>query len=206
MCEEQGTPLTYKIITQPSEVSLYKEKGSKFYGMAIPVRTEDDIKKELERIKSEHYKARHWCYAWRLGVTGMRERANDDGEPSHSAGEPILGQIHAFGLTNVLVVVVRYFGGVKLGVGGLIRAYKTAAHDALSSVVIHELPITEIYELNFGYEDMNSVRRVVNGLKLNIISSDLRERCVYRIEVPLKDEEHFRSVLSAMHKVQVKKL
>ena len=124
---------TYKTITQASEVSLYKEKGSKFYGYAVPVLTENEITESIKKIKKEHRKARHWCYAWQLNAENTSFRVNDDGEPSNSAGQPIYGQIQSKELTNVLIVVVRYFGGVKLGVGGLIRAYKTVAQLALKS-------------------------------------------------------------------------
>ena len=122
-----GEKDTYKTIIFPSEETLFKDKNSKFFGYAFPVNSEEEIKQKLELIKKQHHSARHHCYAWQLGTETKRFRANDDGEPSNSAGQPIYGQIQAFELTNVLVISVRYFGGVKLGVGGLINAYRNSA-------------------------------------------------------------------------------
>ena len=125
---------TYKTITDASEETLFKEKNSKFFGYAFPIQNEDDVKSHLETIKKQHHSARHWCYAYQIGNrTIFSYRANDDGEPNNSAGMPIYGQIQSFDVTNILIVVVRYFGGVKLGVGGLINAYKTSAQLALES-------------------------------------------------------------------------
>ena len=129
---------TYKTIEFPSEEILFKEKGSKFFGYAFPVTTEEAIKEHLEILKKQHHTARHWCYAWQLGKSYELYRANDDGEPSNSAGMPIYGQLQSFELTNILLVVVRYFGGTKLGVGGLIQAYKTTAQWALEASEIIE--------------------------------------------------------------------
>ena len=117
---------TYKTIEKPSEETLFKDRNSKFFGYAFPVLNEDDVKNALESLKKKHHSARHFCYAWQLGVETISYRANDDGEPNNSAGMPIYGQIQAFGVTNILIVSVRYFGGTKLGVGGLINAYKNS--------------------------------------------------------------------------------
>ena len=122
---------TYKTIITASEEVLFKDRNSKFFGYAFPVTTEEEIREHLEQLKKKHHSARHGCYAWQLGKEDLHYRANDDGEPSNSAGMPIYGQIQSFEVTNILIVVVRYFGGVKLGVGGLINAYKTAAQMAL---------------------------------------------------------------------------
>jgi len=131
---------TYKTISKPSEEVLFKEKNSKFFGYAFPITTEDEAKTHIEELKKKHHQARHWCYAWQTGKeeNELHFRANDDGEPSNSAGMPIYGQIQSFDVTDILVVVVRYFGGVKLGVGGLIQAYKTAAQLALENSRIVE--------------------------------------------------------------------
>lgn len=123
---------TYKTIDTSPEPVLFKDKNSKFYGYIFPVKTKENVKASLEKLKKEHHSARHWCYAYQLGTETITYRANDDGEPSNSAGMPIYGQIQSFEVTNVLIVVVRYFGGVKLGVGGLINAYKTTAQLALN--------------------------------------------------------------------------
>lgn len=129
---------TYKTINLPSEEVLFKEKNSKFFGYAYPVTTEEEIKEIIEQLRKVHFSARHWCYAYQIGTEKIQYRANDDGEPNNSAGMPIYGQIQSFEVTNILIVVVRYFGGVKLGVGGLISAYKTAAQMALENAIIIE--------------------------------------------------------------------
>ena len=131
----------YKTITKPSKETLFKDKNSKFYGYAFPVNNEENIKSSLEFLRKKHYGARHFCYSWQLGVESVRYRANDDGEPTNSAGMPIYGQIQSFELTNILVVSVRYFGGTKLGVGGLINAYRSSARLALESSIIEEKTI-----------------------------------------------------------------
>ena len=132
---EQAVRPTIKSIAAPSEEALYKEKNSKFFGYAFPVNDEEEVKAILEDTKKQHHSARHWCYAFQLGTDKIYYRANDDGEPNNTAGMPIYGQIQSFGVTNVLVVVVRYFGGIKLGVGGLISAYRAAAQMALHADV-----------------------------------------------------------------------
>lgn len=174
---------TYKTITKPSEASLYKEKGSKFYGYAIPVHSENQIQESIEQLKAQHHKARHWCYAWQLGKEDITFRVNDDGEPSNSAGQPIYGQIQAKGLTNVLVVVVRYFGGVKLGVGGLVRAYKTAAKMTLDTSDCVTKTIDNTYQLVFDYKNMNKVQRIVKKYKIRITGQELVYRCKYQIKI-----------------------
>lgn len=168
---------TYKTIASPSEETLYKEKNSKFFGLAFPINSEDDVKPILEDLKKQHHSARHWCYAFQLGTDTIYYRANDDGEPNNSAGMPIYGQIQSFGVTNVLVVVVRYFGGVKLGVGGLISAYKISAQMALEASDIVERTIDIHYTLKFGYQNMNKVMRVIKEKNLEIISQKMEMDC-----------------------------
>jgi len=167
----------YKTLAAPSEEALYKEKNSKFFGYAFPVSNEEEVKVILENIKKQHHSARHWCYAFQLGTDKIYYRANDDGEPSNTAGMPIYGQIQSFGVTNVLVVVVRYFGGVKLGVGGLISAYRAAAQMALEASNIIEKTIDVQYTLKFGYQDMNKVMRVVKEKNLDIVSQKMEMDC-----------------------------
>ncbi len=178
---------TYKTITALSE-GLYKEKGSKFISFALPVFSESDAVSRIESIKKEHYSARHHCFAWRLGAEGERTRAADDGEPSSTAGRPILGQILSFGLTNVLVVVVRYFGGIKLGTGGLIQAYKTAAADALARAEIVEKTVDAHYELVFPYFSMNDVMKAVKEMQPQVVSQRFDNDCAMRLAIR-RDEE-----------------
>ncbi|MNK07700.1 IMPACT family member YigZ [compost metagenome] len=168
---------TYKTIASPSEETLYKEKNSKFFGLAFPINSEDDVKPILENLRKQHHSARHWCYAFQLGTDTIYYRANDDGEPNNSAGMPIYGQIQSFGVTNILVVVIRYFGGVKLGVGGLISAYKISAQMALEASDIVERTINVHYTLKFGYQNMNKVMRVIKEKNLEIISQKMEMDC-----------------------------
>jgi len=140
---------------------LFKDKGSRFLAFAWPVRTEEEIKVHLDTLRKEYHDARHHCYAWRLGWDKQHFRANDDGEPGNSAGKPILGQIQSFDLTNVLIVVVRYFGGTLLGVGGLIQAYRSAAQDAISNGEIITALVMHNYRVSFPYSDMNHVMKVI---------------------------------------------
>nr|MBX2827880.1 YigZ family protein [Flavobacteriaceae bacterium] len=164
---------TYKTITKPSPEALFKDRGSKFFGYAFPVRNEEEIKDHLEQLKKEHHTARHWCYAWQLGNDYSSYRANDDGEPSNSAGMPIYGQLQAFDLTNTLVVVVRYFGGTKLGVGGLIQAYRAGAQMALEASEIIEKTIDEEFLIRFDYPEMNVVMRIIKEQSLNLVQQEM---------------------------------
>ena len=147
----------YKTIEKCSKETLFKEKGSKFFGYAFPVLSEGDVKDRIEELKKKHHSARHFCYAYQLGIEKIRFRANDDGEPNNSAGLPIYGQIQSFEVTNILIVSVRYFGGTKLGVGGLISAYKTSAQITLEASVVVEKTINIHYKLTFNYDLMNAV-------------------------------------------------
>ncbi|OEJ99873.1 IMPACT family protein [Roseivirga misakiensis] len=166
-----------------SAEGLYKEKGSKFIAVAFPVTSVEAVKEKLELLRKDYYDARHHCYAYVLGHDGSETRANDDGEPNHSAGDPILGQIKSKNLTNTLLVVVRYFGGTKLGVSGLINAYKTAAFEALEEAQIVKREITETVILRFPYDEMNEVMKLVKDLELNIKGQDYDSGCVMTIGV-----------------------
>jgi len=196
---------TYKTIVRPSEETLFKDRGSKFYGYVFPVTTEEEIKEHIEQLKKQHYNARHWCYAWQLGKSYEHYRANDDGEPSNSAGMPIYGQLQSFDVTNVLVVVVRYFGGTKLGVGGLIQAYKTGAKLALEASRIVERTINEEFILKFEYPEMNTVMRIVKDENLNIINQKLELDCEYTISVRKKEAERIFKIFDTTYKVSIKK-
>ncbi|NVK50321.1 MAG: YigZ family protein [Cyclobacteriaceae bacterium] len=160
--------------TLSSESSgLFKEKNSKFYYFAFPVKNEDEIKVHLEQLRKKFFDARHHCYAYSLGKDGEIFRANDDGEPNHSAGDPILGQIRSFGLTNVLIVVVRYFGGTKLGMSGLIQAYKTSARLAIEENEIKEDFLRSRIRVKFPYSQMNEVMKLIKNENLEIESQEM---------------------------------
>lgn len=169
-------------IAKESE-SLYKEKGSKFIGIAVPVQSEEDVKSSLEAIRKKYYDARHHCYAYILKPDASQIRANDDGEPNHSAGDPILGQIKSKNLTNTLVVVVRYFGGTKLGVSGLINAYKTSAKEALEASTIVEEEVRDTLVLKFPYEEMNEVMKLVGTLDLKILDQGYEDMSTLTVAV-----------------------
>lgn len=173
---------SYKTISKNTEV-LYKDKGSKFIAFALAINTEQEIKQQLKILRDAHAKANHHCYAWRLGAAKTNYRVNDDGEPAGSAGKPIFGVIQSQDLTNVLIVVVRYFGGTLLGIPGLINAYKTAAQQAIAQSTIIEKPITEMYTLEFGYEVMNSVMPKLKQKGINILSQQFAERNIIQFEV-----------------------
>lgn len=156
---------SYKSISSESR-GLFKDNGSRFIAHAYPVETEEEVKEIVAALKKEYYDARHHVYAYRLGYMGDKFRANDDGEPSGSSGRPVLGQIDSCGLSDILVVVVRYFGGIKLGIPGLIRAYKTSTADALANAEIVEKIASKLYRVHFGYMNMNSVMKVFKDMDL----------------------------------------
>ncbi len=192
----------YKTIKNRSE-GFYKEKGSKFIGIALPVRTEEQIKEAQEIIRKEYHDARHHCYAWMLGYDRNHFRANDDGEPSNSAGKPILGQIESFELTNVLIIVVRYFWGTKLGVGGLITAYKAAAKDALEQADIFEDTVKQMIEFNCNYEDMPMVMNLLKENQLNIVKQIMEADCTLGVEIELDQVDFIKSKLEGFESVDL---
>ncbi|WP_224482603.1 IMPACT family protein [Robertkochia aurantiaca] len=193
----------YLTLKEAGTESLFKDRGSKFFGYAFPVSDEDDIKERLEEVKAAHSSARHWCYAWSLGADGERYRANDDGEPANSAGMPIYGQIQSFNLTDVLIVVVRYFGGVKLGVGGLINAYRTAAQAAIENSTIIEKTIDQHFLLSFKYADMNNVMRVIKEKNLNIIEQNMHLTCQIEVSIRKKDADQLVEAFKPFYEVKV---
>ncbi|RWX00801.1 IMPACT family protein [Flavobacterium cerinum] len=197
---------TYKTLASSSEETLYKEKNSKFFGLAFPITSEDDVKPILEDLKKRHHSARHWCYAFQLGTDTIYYRANDDGEPNNSAGMPIYGQIQSFGVTNVLVVVVRYFGGVKLGVGGLISAYKISAQMALEASDIVERTLDIHYTLKFGYQNMNKVMRVIKEKNLDIISQKMEMDCEIIISTRKKNAPIVLEAFSNLYEIVIKEI
>lgn len=192
----------YRTIKSPSK-GLYKEKGSKFLAFASSVSSEEEIKEHLDHLRKEYHDARHFCFAWRLGNNMERYRVNDDGEPSGSAGKPIFGQIQSRDLTNILIVVVRYFGGTLLGVGGLIRAYRSAASDALDQARIIELKVYERVKLEFGYEQMNSVMKVIKDLDLEFENQDFDLACSLTLKVWTRSMDRLLAQLSIIETCRI---
>ena len=164
---------TYNTIEAASEEILFKEKNSKFFGYGFPIQSEEEVKPLIDSLRKKHPNAGHFCYAYQLGTDTITYRANDDGEPSNSAGMPIYGQLQSFDVTNTLIVVARLFGGTKLGVGGLISAYKTAAQITLENCTIIEKTIDIHYLISFDYQNMNKVMRVIKEKKLEIVSQEM---------------------------------
>ena len=179
---------TYQTLKSPIQAE-FKDKGSRFLVFAYPVQTAEQVKKHVDDLRQEHHKARHWCYAYRFGVDGNQFRANDDGEPSGSAGRPILGQIDSFELTDVLVVVVRYFGGTLLGVPGLIHAYKTSTQMALENAQIIERNIEKTVRIRCEYPYLNEAIRIAKNHQAEIIEQDLQLDCRLTVRIPLANAE-----------------
>ncbi|MEY2691836.1 MAG: hypothetical protein RIT03_226 [Bacteroidota bacterium] len=196
---------TYKTLAEATEELLFKEKNSKFLGYAYPISSEDEVKPILLGLRKQHPNAVHFCYAYQVGAEQISYRANDDGEPSGSAGTPIYGQIQSFGLTNVLVVIVRYFGGVKLGVGGLISAYKTAAQLSLESACIVEKTINVDYVAQFDYAQLNKVMRVIKEKNLEILDQQMDMRCEILISTRKSNETNLIKAFENLYEISLKK-
>ena len=196
---------TYKTIAAKSE-GIYKEKGSKFIALAYPVSTENEIKEIVAGLKKEYYDARHHCYAYILGPDKSAYRQNDDGEPSGTAGRPIYGQLLSKDVTNVLLVVVRYFGGIKLGVSGLINAYKTAAKDALDNSTIIEKTIDEKYRVAFDYTEMNSVMQILKDPFVQINNQSYEERYIIDYTIRRREADRINEALRKLREVTVTSL
>ena len=182
---------TYLTISSPSE-ALYKDKGSKFYAFAYPVQTIEQIKEILAEKRKEYYDARHVCYAYMLGYEHEVFRANDDGEPSGTAGRPILGQINSSNLTDILIIVVRYFGGTLLGTSGLIQAYKTSAAEAIAAATIEERIVEKTFVSKFGYQDLNAVMRIMKDFDLTIVNQIQEMDCTLYFRIRLGDIERVK--------------
>lgn len=197
---------TYKTIAHPTEEILFKEKSSKFYGYAFPVTSEEEVKQQLDDLRKKYPGAVHYCYAYQIGTENTIYRANDDGEPSNSAGAPIYGQIQSHGLTNLLIVVVRFFGGIKLGVGGLIVAYKTAAQMSLEQAEIIEKTIDIHYLISFDYKNMNKVMRIIKEKNLEIIAQKLELNCEIEIATRKKNAESIFDIFSNLYEISIKKV
>lgn len=185
---------SYKSISNPS-TGIYKELGSKFLSFAYPVSSEEEINSILSELRKSHFDAKHHCYAYRLGISGETWRANDDGEPSFSAGKPILGQLLSNDLSDVLVVVVRYFGGTKLGIPGLIRAYKSATADAINNgEIVEKIACTEI-NISFEYLLMNMVMKIIKEMSASIIQQQFDNLCEIRISIRQSDATRFTKAI-----------
>jgi uncharacterized YigZ family protein len=195
---------SFKTIQNPSEEILFKEKNSKFYGYAFPILSEEEIKPLIEILRKKHFNAGHFCYSFQIGTSQILHRSNDDGEPSNSAGMPIFGQIQSFELTNILVVIVRYFGGTKLGVGGLISAYKTAAQLTLQNAEIIEKTINIHYLITFDYKNMNKVMRIIKEKNLTIIFQKMETNCVIEIATRKSNADLIHSTFKNLFEIEIK--
>ena len=196
---------TYKTIKKASE-GFFKDRGSKFFGYAYPISSEEELKAKIELLKKEHHTARHHCYAYRFKQDYSVYRANDDGEPTNAAGKPILGQIDAKDLTNVAVVVVRYFGGTKLGVGGMMNAYKEAALDALNHAEILECTIDDVFKVSFGYPEMNTVMRFIKDLGVEILNQKIELDCEIQFSIRKKDATKAQEKFTGLKNISIKKV
>jgi uncharacterized YigZ family protein len=196
---------TYNTITKASPEVLFKDKNSKFFGYAFPVTSEEEVKLHIEKLKKEHHQARHWCYAYQIGKSenNCSFRANDDGEPNNSAGMPIYGQLQSYEVTDILIVVVRYFGGTKLGVSGLINAYKTASQMALEASKIVSKTINVEYIIHFDYKNMNTVMRIVKEKQLNVIHQNLELSCELIISVRLKEASSIFELFDQLYEIKI---
>jgi uncharacterized YigZ family protein len=204
---------TYTTIAQATDEVLFKEKSSKFFGYAYPIESEEEVKPLIDILRKQHPHAVHYCYAYQIGTEKVSYRANDDGEPSNTAGAPIYGQIQSFGLTNVLLVVVRIFGGIKLGVGGLITAYKTTAQLVLEDAEIIEKTIDIHFLISFDYKNMNKVMHVIKEKKLDIVTQTMEleedsEQTLGKIEVKTrkKNAEMIFDIFDKLFEIDIKRL
>ena len=195
---------SFNTIKSPVENILLKEKGSKFIGFAFPVDDEEDLKKSLQKIREEHPKATHHCYAFRLGMKGENYRANDDGEPSGSAGLPIYNQLLAHDITNVLVIVVRYYGGTKLGVSGLVKTYKESAKITLEEAEIITKELESEIEITFNFSQQNQIFTLLNKFDGRILDFLSDEKCVITAKIKTSLNENISEQLSEMQNISFK--
>ncbi|WP_422348235.1 IMPACT family protein [Flagellimonas sp.] len=194
---------SYRTLENPTPEILYKDRKSKFFGYAFPISTEEEVKPIVEALRKKYPTANHVCYAWQLGASQVAYRANDDGEPNNSAGMPIYGQIQSFGVTNVLVAIVRIFGGTKLGVGGLIQAYRTAAQMTLENATIIEKIVKQHFQLRFDYPQMDVVMRTIKQRNLEIISQKMEMDCALVVAVRKKEAEDVLGTFQQLHQIKV---
>jgi len=193
---------TYKTIENISE-GIYKDKKSKFLAFAFPILSEEAVKEHLQKLKQTYYDANHHCFAWRLGLNGDCFRTDDNGEPSGTAGKPILGQIKSHNLTNILIVVIRYFGGIKLGTSGLIKAYKTAAAEVITNATIIEKTVKNFYEISFSYNSMNDVMKIIKEENPEIIRQQFNLDCSMQLSVRLSKSNDLIARLGKVDTVKI---
>ena len=193
----------YKTFEIATPENLFKEKNSKFFGYGYAITSENEIKPLIDLLKKEHSGAGHFCYAYQIGTETIHYRANDDGEPNNSAGFPIYGQIQSFGIKNVLIVVVRYFGGTKLGVDGLILAYKKTAQLVIESALIIEKPINMDYKITFDYSKTNKVMRIINENNIEIIGKEMNENCQLKIAVNKKNAKKIYDIFENSSEIKI---
>lgn len=194
---------TYKTISAAVD-SCYTEKRSRFIAYAVPVRTVEEVKEQVDKFKKQYYDARHVCWAYMLGPERITFRSNDDGEPSGTAGKPILGQINSLGLTDLLIVVVRYFGGIKLGTGGLIVAYKTAAAEVLSIADIEERTVDEVMTVQFEYPFMNGIMRIIKEDNPEVLSQSFDMNCEMTLRIRKSEADKLRNRLLKVDTAHIK--
>ena len=195
----------YREIKTQSTAS-YKVKGSKFIAYSYVIYSKNDVKEKIEDLKKKEHKARHFCYAYILNEDKSIQIANDDGEPSSTAGKPILGQILSKDLTNILIIVVRYFGGVKLGVSGLIKAYKIAASEVINQSGIITKSVQEYYEINFKYVEINDVMQIIKKYKIEIIKSNFQQECIIIFAVSKEHSKQTTEIFKKYHGLTINKL
>jgi len=196
---------SYKTIKSPSN-GIYKDKGSRFLAFAYPLSDQDEIKPIIDKLRKEHHEARHHCYAYMIGHDRLIWRVNDDGEPSGTAGRPILGQINSYGLTNILIVVTRYFGGTLLGVSGLINAYRSAAAAALENAEIKEGTVQEFYEITFQYVSMNDVMKIIKEENINLSDQIFEINCLIRLNFRVSARDKILSRLARIEGLEYRYL
>lgn len=195
---------TYKTFEIATEEILFKEKNSKFFGYGFPIQFDEEVKPLIDSLRKKHFGAGHFCYAYQIGTEKIKFRVNDDGEPNNTAGMPIYGQIQSFGITNVLIVVVRFFGGTKLGVSGLISTYKTTAQSVIENALIIEKTINIHYLISFDYKNMNKVMRIIKEKNLDIISQKMEFSCQIEIATRKKNAKIIFDIFDNLFEIQIK--
>ena len=197
---------SYLTIDSESKESLFKDRNSKFIGCAFPINNKNQIKQIIEAVKKRHHSARHWCYAYQLGVNHTYYRVNDDGEPSNSAGMPIYGQIQSFNLKNICVVVVRYYGGIKLGVSGLINAYRTAARLTLENASVIEKTIDSQFLIECKYDELSKIMRLIKLNQATILEQHMTLNCQIKVSIREKKSTSFVNSIKLHHRINIKKI
>ncbi len=188
---------------ESNAIAEYKDRGSRFLGYSFPLKETGDLKKHLQQLKKEHPKAVHYCFAYRIGIDGNNFRSSDDGEPSGTAGNPILGQIDSKNLTDILIIVVRYFGGTLLGVRGLINAYKTTASLVLQCTPIIQKAVEVVYEIHFNYTEMNDVMRIIKQFNCTVFSNEMQLFCKIKSGIPKGQENEIVSALKEVKNIEL---